>query len=94
MIMAKHGHDHAMMTAWTPCLLAWLSSFMAWSWYDYYVFHDSYHDHGMIIMFSMLFLKKWIVSMFSQIVAMIYQSIGHLTRFREIYDSKVVSQQN
>ena len=44
MIMSKHGHDHAMMTAWRPCFLAWSSWFMAWSWYDYHVFHDLYHD--------------------------------------------------
>ena len=25
MIMAKHGHDHAMMTAWRRCFLAWSS---------------------------------------------------------------------
>ena len=25
MIMAKHGHDHTMMTAWRPCFLAWSS---------------------------------------------------------------------
>ena len=58
MIMAKHGHDHAMMTAWWPCFLAWSSWFIAWSWYDYHVFHDSYHDHGMFVMFSMFFLEK------------------------------------
>ena len=53
-----HGPDHAMMTAWQPCFLAWSSWFMAWSWYDYHVFHDSYHDHGMIIMFSMYFFLE------------------------------------
>ena len=50
MIMAKH--DHAMMTAWQPCLLEWSPWFMTWSWYDYQFFHDSYHDNGMIITFS------------------------------------------
>ena len=33
-IMAKHGHDHAIMTAWRLFFLAWSSWFMAWSWYD------------------------------------------------------------
>ena len=32
--------------------------------------------------------------MFSQIVAVIYQSMAHLIGFREIYTSKVASQQN
>ena len=60
MIMAKHGHDQAMMTAmflgmvimihsmiipWLRCL-PW---FTPWSSYDYDVLHDSYHDHSMII---------------------------------------------
>ena len=58
MIMAKHGHDHAMMTTWRPCFLAWSPWFMAWSWHYYHVFHDSYHDHGMIIMFYMFFFEK------------------------------------
>ena len=63
-------HDHAMITAWRPCFLAWSSWFMAWSWFDYHVSHDSYHDHGMIIMFSMFFFKKKdCLSMFCQIVA-------------------------
>ena len=60
-VMAKHGHDHAMMTAWWPCFLAWSSWCMSWSWYDYHVFHDSYHDHGIIIMFSIFFRENWIV---------------------------------
>ena len=62
MIMAKHGHDHAMMTAWQPCFLAWSSWFTTWSWNDYHVFHNSYHDHGMNIMLSMFFFLKikWI----------------------------------
>ena len=55
LITAKHGHDHVMMTAWRPCFLAWSSWFMARSWYDYHIFHYSYHDHGTIIMFSMFF---------------------------------------
>ena len=38
MIMAKHGHDHVMMTAWQPCFLIWLSWLMEWLWYDYRVF--------------------------------------------------------
>ena len=42
------------MPWWRPCFLAWSSWFTAWSWYDYHVFHDSYHDHGMITMFSMI----------------------------------------
>ena len=58
MIMAKHGHDHAMMTPWRPCFLPCSSWFIAWSWHDYHVFHDSYHDHGMIIMLSMFFFLK------------------------------------
>ena len=82
MIMAKHGHDHSMMTTWWPCFLAWSSWFMAWSWYDYHVFHNSYHDHGMIIIFSKLFLKKNGLSIFSQIVAAIYLYMAHLTVFR------------
>ena len=96
MIMAKHSHDHAMMTAWRPCFLAWSSWFMAWSWYGYYVFHDSYHDHGMIIMFSMFFSEEkldWLL-MFSQIVAAIYHYMAHLTGFRGIHASKLANQQN
>ena len=59
-IMAKHGHHHAVVTAWPPCFLAWSSWFMAWSWYDYHVLHGWYHDHSMIIIFSMFFFaKKW-----------------------------------
>ena len=49
MIMTKRDHDHAMMTAWRPCFLAWSSWFMVWSWYDYRVSH------------VFLVLKKWIV---------------------------------
>ena len=33
MIMAKHGHDHVMVTAWQPCFLEWSSWFSAWLWY-------------------------------------------------------------
>ena len=41
MIMAKHGHDHAMMTACRPCILPWPPCSMGWSaWF--------YHDHGMV----------------------------------------------
>ena len=95
MIMAKHGHDHAMIMAWWPCFLAWSPWFMAWSWFAYHVFHDSYHDHGMIIMFCIFFLKKKnILSIFSQIVCVIYHYMAHLTAFRGIYAFNVTSQQN
>ena len=58
-------HDHGETWSWSwSChddshvFLPWSSWFMAWSWYDYRVFHDSYYDHGMIIMFSKLSFEK------------------------------------
>ena len=86
MIMAKYGHDHAMITAWRPCFLAWSPWFMAWSCYDYHVFYDSYHDRGMIIVFCMFFLKKKLECFvnFFQIVRVIYHYMAHLTAFRNL----------
>ena len=89
-IMAKHGHDHTMMTTWQLWFLAWSSWFIAWSCYDYHVFHDSYHDHGMISMFSMFFLEKInCMSIFSQIVVAIYRYMAYLTSFRGIPNCRV-----
>ena len=51
MIMAKHGHYYAMMTAWRPCFLpfiVWLSCFPLFilcSWHGL-------HDFAMIIVWS------------------------------------------
>ena len=59
-------HDFAMIIPWwRPCFLAWSSQFMAWLWYDYHVFHDSYlyHDH------HVFWGKMDCISMFSQTVA-------------------------
>ena len=45
--------------AWSwSCFITWSSWFMLRSWYDYHIFHDSYHDHGIIIMFSFFFGKN------------------------------------
>ena len=70
-----------MITAWRPCFLAWSSWFMSWSWYDYHVFDNSYHDHGMIIVFCIIFFEKKMnyLSIFSQIVGVIYHYMAHLT---------------
>ena len=70
--MAKYHHDRAMITAWRPC-------FMARSWYDYHAFHDSYHDHGMIIMFCILFFlkKEWFVCHFFLQLLVSYTIIRH-----------------
>ena len=64
-IMAKHGHDHAIMLAWRPCFLAWSSWFMVWSWYYYHV--SMIHTMIMIwwTFFPSFFEKKWIVSVAS-----------------------------
>ena len=75
--------------------LAWSSWFMVWSWYDYHVFHGSNHGHGLIITFCMFFFEKIVcLSFCSQIVAVIYQFMAHLSGFRGIYASKVASQQH
>ena len=76
MIIAKYGHDHALRRH---------DGHVSWRGR-----HDSYHDHGMIIMFSIFFLKKKMeyLSMFSQIFAAIYHYMAHLTGFRRIYASK------
>ena len=65
MIMAENGHDYALMMAWRTRFLTWSPWFLVWSWYDYHVFHDSYRDHGMIIVFPMLFKKYSFVIFFS-----------------------------
>ena len=75
MIMAKHGHDRAMITAWRPCFLAWSSWFTAWSWYDPHVFH------------VFLSKKNYCLSMFPQVVAAIYLYMAHLSGFRGYYAS-------
>ena len=46
------------MTIWRQCFLKWSPWFMAWSWYDYHVLHDSCHIHGMIIFCSLFFFLK------------------------------------
>ena len=95
-IMAKHGHDYAMIPAWRPCFLAWSSWFMTWSWYDCHVFHNPYHDDGMYDhhVFHVFFKKMDCLSIFFQIVAAIYHYMAHLTGFIGHYLSKVTSQQN
>ena len=51
----KFSTQFRSLTIYKHTSRAW---FMACSWYDYHVFHDSYHDHGMIIIFSIVFIKK------------------------------------
>ena len=69
---------------------------MGRSWFGYHVFHDSYHDHGMIIMFSIFLDEKKLdcLSMFSQLVVAMYHYMARLTGFRGIYASKLANQQN
>ena len=80
MIMAKHGHT--MMTAWRSCFLSWSSWFI-----------------GMIMVWSLCFPCFFLenmdsLSIFSQIVAAIYNYMAHLTGVRGIYAATVASQQN
>ena len=49
-------HDNG-MAALFLCMVVMIHGIMAWSWYDYHGFHDSFHAHGMIIMFGMFFWK-------------------------------------
>ena len=86
MMIVSHGHDHDMMMTWRLCFLAWCSWFMAWSSCHYHVAHDSYHHHGMIIMFSMFFLNGLFVN-FSQMVASVYHFMAKLTDFGGDYSS-------
>ena len=86
-----HGHDHAMMTAWQPCYLAWSSWLMAWSWYDYHISMI----HIMIMVWSSClpcFFEEKLdcSSMLSQLLAAIY----HYGAFGGIYASKLASQYN
>ena len=69
MIMAKHAHDQAIMTAWRPCFLVWSSSlpwFTPWSWCAHHVLHVSWK-------------VDFLNSNFSKIVATIVDYMAHLT---------------
>ena len=102
-------YDHTIIPwSWRSMvmIIAWWQHVGHFSWHSR---HDSWHDHwmitifpmihtmiGMIVMFSMFFLKKMdcLSLFFFQIVAAIYHYVAQLTGLRWNYASKVSIQPN